>query len=80
MLLKEYDVVRIVRLLHPAEHYDGWKLNRRAPKIGDIGTMVDIQQVATLPTNYIVEASSLDGVPDWLGDFAAEELKLVAYG
>ena len=77
MELKEYDVVRVVQLLHSPDHYDGWKLNKRHPKIGDTGTVLNIATVPNLPTHFIVEASSPNGIPDWLGDFVAEELELM---
>ena len=76
-MLKEFIKVRVVRLLRPPESYLGWSGAKRPPKIGDVGTIVDIQNVRNLPTNYVVEAESPDGIPDWLGDFSAEEIEPV---
>ena len=73
--LKEYGLVRITKLLHPPEHYDGWSSNRRPPAIGDFGTVVDILDMPGLPLDYIVESSAADGITIWLGDFAAAELE-----
>jgi hypothetical protein len=75
--LRQYGEVRIVRLLRPPEHYDGWRVNERPPAIGDVGTIVDILQKAGLPDNYVVECSdpARDGTDIWLGDFLAEELE-----
>jgi hypothetical protein len=76
--LQEYEVVRVVRLLHPPEHYDDWNQNQRPPAIGDTGTIVNILQAAGLPDNYVVESCDRDGNTIWLGDFLAEELELDA--
>lgn len=73
--IKQYGLVRVVRLIHPPEHYDGWRVNRRSPHVGDIGTVIDILQAPGLPDDYVVESSSPDGVTIWLGDFDAEELE-----
>ena len=78
MELKQYELVRVVKMLHPAEYYDGWKLNKRPPELGDVGTIVEILNAPNLPPNYVVEASSPDGTPVWLGDFLEEELELVS--
>ena len=77
MEFKEYDVVPVVQLLHSPDHYDGWKLNKRPPEIGDTGTVLNIASATNLPTHFIVEASSPNGIPDWLGDFVEEELELM---
>ena len=77
MEFKEYDVVPVVQLLHSPDHYDGWKLNKRPPEIGDTGTALNIASAPNLPTHFIVEASSPNGIPDWPGDFVAEELELM---
>ena len=73
--LKEYAAVRIRKLLHPPEHYDGWHLNQRPPQIGDKGIIVDILRASGQPDRYVVESSGADGVTIWLGDFSTEELE-----
>lgn len=75
---KLYSQVCIVRILGADSDYDGWKLNKRAPIIGDIGCLIDIIDVAKLPTKYIVEMTEPEtGVPIWLADFFEEELEVV---
>jgi hypothetical protein len=74
--LKEYTQVKVVKLLHSPEHYDGWKLNKRPPRVGDIGYLIDILTAPNYPHSYIVESSNPDnGVTVWMGDFQAEELE-----
>ncbi len=67
--------MRIVHLRHPVEQYDGWRVNRRPPQIGDLGTVLDILEAPDRPAHYVVEASDSDGITIWLGDFDAEELE-----
>ncbi len=73
--LEQYSRVRVVRLRHSPEKYDGWRLNRRSPQVGDIGTVVDILHAPNRPDDYIVESSGPDGITTWLGDFDADELE-----
>ena len=77
MSLKQYDLVRVRQLLQPPEVYDGWRVNKRPPQIGDVGTIVDVLQARGCPDDYIVESSGADGDTVWLGDFSAEELELL---
>ena len=76
-LLKQYGLVRVVQLLHPLEEYDGWRLNRRPPHIGDLGTVVDILHAPSQPDKYVVESSDVEGITIWLDDFDAEELEAI---
>ena len=39
--MRQFDLVRVVRLSAP-QYRDGWKLNSRAPRVGDVGTLVDV--------------------------------------
>ena len=73
--LKQYAVARVRRLLHEPERYDGWRVNKRPPQVGDRGTIVDILHAPGLPDSYVVECSGQDGVAIWLGEFASEELE-----
>lgn len=72
--LKQYQIVRIRALRNPPERYDGWGVNQRPPRIGDVGTIVDIVDANAVPTGYVVECSGPDGRTIWLSDFIAEEL------
>jgi hypothetical protein len=74
-MLKEYELVRVVRLLRPIDDYDGWRVNRRPPRIGDTGYVVDVLQVSNLPIRYVVESSAPDGTSIWLSEFGADELE-----
>lgn len=73
--LRQYERVRVVRLLHPPDHYDGWRVNQRPPVIGDTGTLIDILHAPDGSVDYVVESSGPDGVSIWLGDFLAEEIE-----
>lgn len=75
--LRQYHEVRIRRLLRLPGAYDGWGFNQRAPRVGDVGTVLDILDVPGSKTGYVVECSGPDGVTVWLGDFTAEELEPV---
>ena len=62
----------------PPESYDGWRINQRPPRVGDVGTIVEILQAPGLSDRYVVETSGPDGITVWLGDFQAEELAATA--
>jgi hypothetical protein len=74
--LAQYSKVRIVRLNRSPDEYDGWEMNLRAPKVGDIGCIVDIVRSAS-ETSYVVESSRPDGVTEWIGDFLHVEIRPV---
>jgi hypothetical protein len=73
--LRLYALVRVRQLLRSPEEYDGWHVNQRPPRIGDLGTIVKILKAPELPLNYVVEASDPDGATVWLGDFLEDELE-----
>ena len=75
--LKQYDIVRVVQMLHPLEEYDGWRANQRAPQVGDTGTIVEILRAPNLPNKYVVEAVEPDGATLWLSDFDVDEIAAV---
>ncbi|MDQ2730250.1 MAG: hypothetical protein M3Y56_01210 [Armatimonadota bacterium] len=64
-------------MLRTENSYDGWGNNQRAPRVGDIGTLIDLLQREGAPDHYLVECSGPDGVDIWLGEFLAEELEPV---
>jgi hypothetical protein len=72
--IRQYKQVRVTRLLHPRDHYDGWGLNQRAPAVGDVGTVVDILKAPGVPASYVVECCGPGGDAIWLGDFSEQEL------
>ncbi len=75
MRFERYSLVRVRQLLRPFEHYDGWGFNQHPPRVGEVGTLLDILQAPGLPDGYVVECSNPDGTSAWLGTFAAEELE-----
>lgn len=78
--LRQYDMVRVRQLLRPAADYDGWGVNQRPPRPGDVGTIVDILQAAGAPDDYVVESSGPDGITVWLSDLWAEEIEPLEEG
>jgi hypothetical protein len=74
--LKQYTEVRVVKLVQSPDKYNGWKLNKRPPQIGDIGTLIDYLPSKGKPRFYIVEKSDpVDGTDIWLVDFLEEEIE-----
>ena len=74
-LLQRYGLVRVIQLRYPLDAYDGWRINRRPPAVGDMGTIVEILHAPGLPSKYVVESSDADGITIWLDDFDAEEIE-----
>jgi hypothetical protein len=73
--LEQYQLVRIKTLLQSSNEYDGWRLNKRSPWVGDIGTLVEHLHADGLPDRYVVECSETNGTTVWLSDFHREELE-----
>jgi hypothetical protein len=73
---REFDVVRIVRLATPSREYDGSDASRRAPQIGDTGTVVHVLAPGDPRTPYVVECVREDGYTIWVAEFSADELEL----
>jgi hypothetical protein len=74
--MKRYDAVRVKFLAAQAER-KGWNVNARAPRVGDVGTVVEILSAAGQAAQYVVECVAPDGTTLWLADFTAEELEVV---
>ncbi len=77
--LEQYQLVRVKQLLQPPSEYDGWRVNKRHPRIGDVGTLVDILRADGLPDRFVVECCKTDGTTVWLADFHRDELDQHAY-
>lgn len=75
--LRQYGLVRVRRQLNAPETYDGWRVNQRPPRAGDVGTLLDVLTAAGHPDRYVVECSGEDGVSVWLADFLADEIEPV---
>lgn len=68
--MKEYSVVKVVRLIVPTRRVDGNEGVTRQPKVGDVGTIVhDAGNI------FIVECVNSDGYTLWLADFEKDELE-----
>ena len=76
--LRQYGLVRIRRLLNAPDTYDGWRVNQRLPRVGDVGTLLDVLTAPGHPDRYVVECSGEDGISVWLADFLAEEIEPAA--
>jgi len=76
MKFKEYDVVKVVSLLTESRRIDGTDSIMRQPKIGDVGTIVNVLDDAGYESKYIVESVNQDGMTVWLADFKHSELEL----
>jgi hypothetical protein len=72
--LSEHDVVRVVRLRTSGRSFSGSEGVRRAPRVGDEGTIVNVPSA----TAFVVECVAPDGATVWLADFRRDELELVA--
>ena len=74
--LKEYQQVRVVKLLEPADSYNSWNSNDCSPKIGDVGIVINILTADKLPNRYLVDLSN-SAETVCFGEFQAEELEPV---
>lgn len=78
--LAPYQIVRVRELLFPNNTYDGWKLNKRAPEVGDVGVVVDVHDVIGEDLRYLVECCEADGTTIFLSEFDAVEIEPMASG
>ena len=77
MALRAGDAVRVVYLREPAVQHLAIPNAQRVPRLGDIGTVVEIQPSAD-GSRYLVESDDGDGEIIWLASFAEEEIELEA--
>ena len=75
MALRAGDAVRVVHLREPAVQHLAVPNPQRAPRLGDIGTIVEVQPSSP---RYLVESDDGDGEIVWLASFDAEEIELEA--
>jgi len=79
--LVQYGLARVKAILHAPETYDGWRMNKRPPQVGDVGTITDILRAPEVSDHFIVEMSDRGtGATIWLSDFDREELEPVTEG
>jgi len=74
--IEELDVVRVVALHENNRAFTGTDSVKRAPRIGDIGTVVHLLTAESGDTALVVEALAADGNTLWVADFLASELRL----
>jgi hypothetical protein len=75
--LREYDVVRVVRLVTPRRSFGGTEGVRRPPKVGDVATICHEGHPRDPEAQVAVEMVDETGVTVWLADFDRSELELV---
>ena len=76
-IFKEYDNVRVVRLLKENRHYDGTEGVRRAPVVGDVAIIVHDYDSEDPRGPVAVEKVDAEGSTIWLADFDRDELEYV---
>ena len=76
--MREYDVVRVIRLSEPDRHYTGSEGVSRPPKIGDIATICHEYEPSDPNAIVAVEMVASSGATIWLADFARDELESVS--
>ena len=75
-MLRQYEVVRVCKLLRSPSAYNDWRVNQRSPKVGDVGTIVEILGAPPESSGcYVVESSDSNGMTIWLAEFGCEELE-----
>lgn len=79
MRCRQYELVRVRKLVQSVDEYDGWRLNQRAPQVNDVGTLLDVLTAHGLPDKYVVECSGEGGSTIWLSDFFEEEIEYVTF-
>jgi hypothetical protein len=73
--LREYRIVRFIKLFRPSNEYNDWSVNQGKPQIGETGTLIDLLCAPNLPDMYVVENAGNDGIPIWMSEFMAEEIE-----
>lgn len=74
---REYDIVRVIKLICPDRSFGGTESIRRPPRIGDVAVICH-EYDPNDPT-VVVAAEMVDenGFTVWLADFERAELELV---
>ena len=75
MALRAGDAVRVIYLREPAVQHLAVPNAQRAPRLGDIGTVVEVQPSSP---RYLVESDDGDGEIVWLALFDEGEIELEA--
>ena len=69
-MVREYSIVRVIKLNKSDRNFDGTGGVKRPPQIGDTGTVVHMAD-----GGCIVECTDRDGMTVWLADFLNEEIE-----
>ena len=75
--LREYDVVRVVKLIEADRPFDGTDGVRRPPKVGDVAAICHEYDPNDPTAVVAVEMTDGNGLTVWLADFKRVELELV---
>lgn len=75
--LREYDVVRVVKLIKADRPFDGTECVGRPPRVGDIATICHEYDPKDPTAVVAVEMVDDDGFTVWVADFERTELDLV---
>jgi hypothetical protein len=76
-VLREYDIVRVTKLIDPARKFDGTKGVLRPPQIGDVATICHEYDPMDPNAPVMVEMVDNEGLTLWIADFKRNELELV---
>jgi hypothetical protein len=77
-IFHQYDVVKVAALLEAERHIIGTEGVSRQPRIGNIGTILEIPKMPVgMKQVYVVECIDLEGYTIWLADFVGEELEVI---
>ena len=77
IVLREYDIVRVAKLIDPARRFDGTQGVRRPPQIGDVATICHEYDPKDPIAPVAVEMVDHEGRTLWFADFQRSELELV---
>ena len=77
-VLREYDCVRVAKLLRPNREFDGTEGVRRPPRIGDLAIIVHEYHPDDPTAMVAVEKVNDDGYTVWFADFDRDELEFVS--
>jgi acyl-coenzyme A synthetase/AMP-(fatty) acid ligase len=75
--IREYDVVRVTRLLGATRWFTGTESVARAPAVGDVAIVCHEYQPDDPTARVAVEMVDQCGATIWLADFERSELELV---
>jgi len=78
--IREYDVVRVTRLLDPGRSFTGTESVARPPAVGDVATVCHEYQPDDSTAPVVVEMVDENGLTIWVADFERSELELVRDG